>query len=491
MDKAKKSDKKIDKKKAIEILFRNANLDFLLDSNQKEIKDLILNKGRILNVIGSSRQIGKTYAMVVIAYEACLRTPNFKVVYLCPTIKMVKSAVLSKLSIINDICPKDLLPNLHKSDGILTFPNGSEIKFAGTENDSADRVRGSSANLVIWDEAGFSSADKFDYIFKSVLTPLTTSVKGSIVLISTPSPQPSHPFIEFIKKAEFEGTYVKKTIYDNPRLTEAEIQRLIDSCGGRDSNDFRREYMVEIIADTSSVVIPEFTKELQSRIVKEVEKPTHFDAYVGYDIGGTDNHALLLAYYDFNYGRLVIDDELVINGVTTDIIANELKIKENNSFNGRQPYLRIADNNNVQLIFDLAMKHQLNFLPAQKDNRDAAINNMRMLLKQEKIIINPRCINLINHLENVMWNKQKTGFVRSNVNHYDTVPALYYLLRMVDFQKSPYPADYINYDLIHVSPKNKEYKNFGGTRIEKQSNTAEAIETLFKGALGRIKRNRF
>jgi hypothetical protein len=198
-------------------------------------------------------------------------------------------------------------------------------------------------------------------------------------------------------------------------------------------------------------VVPEFDADAERDIVKEWVRPTHYDAYASMDIGFRDLTVVLLAYYDFKNAKLIIEDELVIKGskFITDKFATELNEKEKrlwvNPLSGesKKPYLRFSDNNNLILLNDLTVNHQITFLPIPKDNADAALNHMRMLIKSRKIVINPRCKTLIFHLKNAIWNKQRTSYVRSVDNgHFDAVDSLKYLCRGYQPNKNPYPAYY-------------------------------------------------
>ena len=109
----------------------------------------------------------------------------------------------------------------------------------------------------------------------------------------------------------------------------------------------------------------------------------------------------------------------------------------------KTPTLRVADNNNVILLNDLSIKHELLFIPTLKDNADAQINNMRLLLKAEKIVINPRCVTLISHLKSAIWNKSRTSFARdATKGHFDMIHALVYFCRNVNMNKNPFPPGY-------------------------------------------------
>jgi hypothetical protein len=107
-----------------------------------------------------------------------------------------------------------------------------------------------------------------------------------------------------------------------------------------------------------------------------------------------------------------------------------------------------ADNNNIILLNDLQLEHGLNFIATRKDNKEAAINNVRLKIANRDIVINPKCKTLISHLKNATWEKTNSRkgyrqFARSADNgHYDAVDALIYLIRNVVYGKNPYPDHY-------------------------------------------------
>ena len=439
----------ISKDAARRVLWKKALLHWKLDKNQLEMYNFVRNTDHKIIVVGSSRQLGKTYFLVTLALEECLKNPYTIVKFIAPKVKDIKR-IISPL--VREICqdaPKDLRPEYKTQEHIFRFANGSEIQLAGTDNGHAESIRGNKAHLCIIDEAGF--CDDLAYIVNSILIPTTTTTNGKIVMASTPSKSPDHDFMQFMEEAELRGSFVKKTIYDNPRLTDADINALAEALGGKDSIDFRREYLVEKIKSEEDAVVPEFNEELKNKIVKEWERPTFFDTYLSMDIGVKDLTVVLFAYYDFKNAKIIVEDELVLSGtkMLTDNLADSIRAKEaslwTNKMTGevKPVYLRISDNNNLILLNDLAAKHGMSFVPTLKDNKEAALNNMRMLLRSDRIVIHPRCKTLVAHLQGALWNKTRTGYIRSSdKGHYDAVDALVYLCRNINQGKNPYPANY-------------------------------------------------
>lgn len=434
---------------AREALWRKAVLHWKLDKNQQEMYKFARETSHKIIVIGSSRQLGKSYFLVTLAIEECLREPYRIVKFIAPKVKDIKRIISPLIREISLDCPAELKPTYKTQENIFRFPNGSEIQLAGTDNGHAESIRGNKAHLCIIDEAGF--CDDLSYIVNSILIPTTTTTQGKIVMASTPSKSPDHDFMQFMKEAEFENRFIKKTIYDNPRLKPEDIKALADALGGFDSTDFRREYLVEMIKSEDDAVIPEFNPDLKAKLVVECVKPQFYDTYVSMDIGVKDLTVVLFGYYDFKHAKVIIEDELVLSGVKmlTDNLAENIRSKEAGLWTSKSSgevkpvHLRVADNNNPILLNDLASKHGMSFMATSKDNKEAALNNMRMLLRSERIYINPRCKTLISHLEGAIWNKARTGYSRSSdKGHYDAVDALLYMCRNINFNKNPYPNNY-------------------------------------------------
>lgn len=402
-----------------------------------------------------SRQNGKSFLLSILALEACLKKPDAVVKFVTPKLKMVKNILNKNMKVILKDCPIEVMPEWKEGEKVWRFPNGSEIQAAGSDNQNYDNVRGGTCDLWIVDEAGF--CNDLEEVVYSVLIPTTTMTGGTGILSSTPDPKdPEHPFITlFVEPAEIDGRLFKYTIDDNVRLSSDEIERIIKRYpGGRDHPRFRAEYLCEIIRDSETTVIPEFDPQAEKDIVSDqYERPKFFDVYLSMDIGGKDFTVVLLAYFDFVKNTVVVEDEYVLRKKqNSKDIAINVKSKIEELYGEKQPYLMFADNNNIILLNDLQLEHNLNFLPTKKDNKEAAINNVRLKILNREIIIHPRCKTLIYHLKNGKWAKRANSststsnykqFAKSaDGGHFDALDALIYLIRNIVFTKNPYPSHY-------------------------------------------------
>lgn len=450
---------------AIRDLWQMGNLRWKLDDTQKEIYNAVQSSDAQKFVINASRRLGKSFLLCLIAIEYAIKHPGSRICYAAPTAKAVKKIITPIFNIIMQDCPRELKPKWKAQDQIWEFNNTSEIHIAGTDAERAEALRGQSMDLGVVDEAGFMS--QLDYVVSDILMPQTLTTDGRIIIASTPPKSPAHDFKIYAEEAELRGNYIKRTIYDNPRiskkkiikfmmetdatLTEEQAELHYDERGGPNNSTWKREYMAQFMTDQELAVVPEFDEDAQKDIVTDLyNKPMFYDAYVSMDIGFSDFTVVLFGYWDFLKAKLIIEDEIVMNrethkvDMTTFTLAEEIKQKELQLWGGKKPYLRYSDTDLI-VISDLQRLHGLTFIPTKKDNKEAAINLLRNLIKQRKIIINPRCKTLVKHLHNAIWNNQRTSFERSDpqgFGHFDAVDAIIYMVRNVQFNKNPIPNDY-------------------------------------------------
>lgn len=442
----------VQRKEAIRELWYRGILTYKLHAAQKKMLEAYLTQNQEITVFACSRRFGKSFMFCLLAIEQCLKKKNSIVKYVCPRKDQVKKIIEPIMMDILADAPPELKPSYKHNEKVYKFPNGSQIQIAGTDNGHHETLRGGRSDLWIVDEAGF--CDELKYVVNSVLAPTSDTTGGRGIIASTPAPTYDHDFnSEFLAPAEANNRLIRYTIYDNPMLSAEKIEEIIARFKlGKDDPEFRREYLCHVIADADRLVVPEFTPELMSKIVTDKYiKPPYYDAYESMDIGVRDLTVVLFAYWDFKNAKLVIEDEFITNGkeFRTDTLASNIKIKEKQLYTHqtsgefKPPYLRIADNNNLVLLNDLSFTFNLTFLPTRKDDKLAALNSMRVMLAEEKILIHPRCKVLCAHLRNCTWDKGKENYARSADNgHYDAVDALVYLVRNLHMYRNPYPPGY-------------------------------------------------
>jgi hypothetical protein len=400
-------------------------------------------------VLCCSRRDGKSTLCCTLALGVCLQQARAQVRYAAPTSKMGRTIVEPLMRELLTDCPPEALPVYGKLDGVWRFPStGAELHLVGCDNGGHERLRGAGLDLGILDEAGF--IDELDYVVKSILQPQTLTTGGRLLLASTPSKTPAHDFTAYCTEAEARGSYVHRTIYDSPHISDAQRAEFMAEAGGAESSNWRREYLARFVVDESSAVVPEFARH-EDAVVTELERPLYFDSYVAMDVGYHDLTVALLGYYDFTRARVVVEDEVVLARATSDVIDAAVAAREEALWPGLVPYMRVVDA--PPLVIAELNRDGRPWVPTRKDAKDAQVNALRRAVAEHKLAIHPRCTTLRAHLRHAVWNTARTSYARSaGSGHFDAVDAAVYLVRAVDQSRNPYPAlsSGVTYENHHI-----------------------------------------
>lgn len=425
-----------------------------------------------------ARQRGKTYAALTMAVELAMSTPGAIIRYAAKTGKSARSIVEPTMEAVLATCPEELRPRQDNERGSLVWPNGSSLVWAGTDSEQFDRLRGPRAHLLLFDEAGFwPELERVE----SALLPMLQTTGGQALYLSTPSESPGHPFIQRYRAAQATGRAQHDTIEGNPRLTPADVQRILRSEAerlGMSLEEFRastycrREFYAEVVTEESRAAVPGWTMETAERCVAAPERPAHFDALVAVDWGSYegDPHFALFGHSDFTSRKLIIEDEIEMRGGTLRMLFDAVKEKERqlwgvNGWDGtmlalrdwkrenippwlaakieakapRQPYLRVCDND-LALALE-ALGHGVALLPSAKHEKHIWMDALDAAVRRDGIVVHPRCKRLREQLMTTVWNKQRTEWERTAKDHGDGIDALYLMHRNVPWNRDPRPQE--------------------------------------------------
>jgi len=466
-------------------LWNRGNLTWKLDPNQLEIYHAIHNrKGKVFGV-NCSRRIGKTYLAGVISAEICIKKKNARVRFGAPTGEDLEEIILPIFSEIFSDCPPWLEPEYKTQKKKFVFKNGAEIKLSGVDKGNHTKLRGPRADLCVAEEGGFMECLK-TLIHDIFMPQLMYSDTGFILLNSTPSDSPGHFYTEYCQKLELIGSYIEKTIWDNPRLGLEEMLEFAEEANcevnwdlfrdlvrnGLDpfnlderrkhaselitevTTTWRREYLAEHVIEETRAVIPEFTKERQELIIKEWPKPEVYHPIVVGDTGFKDATVFAFGYYDFINAKVVIEDELVLYSPNSQEIAeNALRIEQLRFSDTDNHPIRFGDGDLI-VLNDLTVLHGFHINPVRKDALEAQVNCLRQDVKAQNLVIHPRCKTIINHIKFGIWDKPRKKFDRSSEHfHFDGLAAAIYFVRHVDRNTNPYPPDYKKHWSKHYIPE--------------------------------------
>lgn len=441
-----------EEKKAVDLAWRVGRLRYKFKPIQGRMAD-DWERGKAntrKHVLHISRQIGKSTFLFILAVEKCLQKANARVAFVAPVERRLEDYIATvALNVLHD-APVDLEPTYLGHKNIYNFKNGSQIIFAGSNNQSYNALRGSKFDYFFVDEAAF--VDNLGELVDEVALPTLFHNKGYLILSSTSPVTPDHPFKRYCEEAAIDGAYSKYTILDDETLEKEEVDKLIKNMGGIDSSRCRRELFCEFTVDEERALTPAWDE----RFIREEVKDEYFPFYHLYesmDLGfKRDFTCVVFGYYDYRQRRVVIEDEIVIKGpkLTSKSLAEMIKAKEKSLWHDPDPgkplpviYKRVSDNDDLIFLNTMSVEQNLHFTPTSKDSLHNMIDRLNGMLREDRTSVHPRCKYIIQCLRTGIWDKERRKLDRSEVlGHYDGTMALAYWLENLDVWSNPIPSNF-------------------------------------------------
>lgn len=486
----------------IEAAWHAGDLRYLLHDGQIELREMVRESDDIIDVILAARRYGKSWGGVVDSAEEIAACEEHGVrdrwLIAAQTQKDAEAIIAPHVEDVMRDAPKKYRPKFNAQKLRWTWEGGCVLQLAGTDGRNRDRLRGRGARRVLVDEAGFH--DDFEYLIKSVLLPQALNARsrftirgyehpslarfgppGKVLLMSTPSRSPEHPFVaEYCRQAEERGRLRIKTIYDAPHITREAADRFIAESGGMQSTNVRREYFCERIVEESRAIVPEFSQR-RDALVHVRAMPIHFRCFTVADFGFSDMSVIGFWEHHFDDDVLYQRDELVFRNQGTNVIAPAVAAKELTLWR-REPNERWGDPNSSQstatreseiVINDFVIYHGQRWAPTNRDRLQPAVNALRVACAQGSVAWHPDCTVTIAHMGGGVWNDQRSSFARSGEHgHFDGIAQAMYAHRHVDRTTSPYPNvpthlqhgdAFVRHDVIHEkSTSGKLERALGG-----------------------------
>lgn len=503
-------------------LWRQGCLFHLLDEAQQEIYEWLKAQPESVRIIVNmiARRFGKTFIYSCLAIERAIQQPGSLQHYFAMTTVQVRNMLVPVFQAVLATCPADIKPHLLQRDNTWVFPTGSRIMMLGAEDEQkCDRARGQHSDSAYVDEAGYIGC--LNYLITSILTPMLHGRKDAHIYLYSNAPvSPAHDMVAFANRARDQGAYLHRTVYDSPRYSAEEIDEFAAAAGGKDSTEWRREYLAEIVVDEDHAVVPEFASraerrwvldpdsfralhvgpehteaEIREPIIREVPRPQYYDIYTVMDLGfAPDLTFVLTGYWDYLNAWLVVEDEREESRATTDRVAGSIVDMETvrwaqywdfieaNHGRERRPFMRVMDVNK-QMQADLGILHQLDFADANNKDLDSQVNRLRQGFRHGKVVIHPRCTGLIAHLHAAYWDANRKSFARPRkkpvqgeryYGHFDAVSALQLMYSHVNKTHDPYPdiPVGISHDTHHITrravERRKRNQNDGIAKLARQ-----------------------
>lgn len=453
-------------------LWRSGQLRYKLHAAQKLIYDTVAKLDVSVRdvVLYCARRFGKSYLIVVMALEDCLRNPGCFVRIIGPTLDDTMEIVEFNMEkIIRDAPPGLIKPQLGRRRWKV---GNSYLVIGGFDKKNVRKNLGKEAIRIYTEEAGASKSEEFAYGIREVVSPQLFHTKGRMIHGTTPPPDLDHIFeTEFVPAANKAGTLFRFTINDNPLADDEMRAQAIKDSGGINTVAYKRNYLVQSVKDPGVVVLPSFDSR---RHVKPLEIPLHCQWLLMGDWGGVrDRTWLAVGYWDFERAKLCVVAEADFDpNTSTKVIApvlRDLETLQHPPKDPKYPWPKWVDCHG-QTQVDLFKDHEIVVQLPQKDDFDASINQLELAFLNDRIEISPNCPQLIATCEYGRFNSQRTDFLRSvALGHCDAVAGLMYGWRMVDKVTNPFPKKKYN---------REDY--FEPYQIKETEESLEQVGKLFK-----------
>jgi len=295
---------------------------------QQAFIDKFVTTDDLFGTLVAPRGSGKTLAAINFSLFWALQKKSRKIGWCSPTFSQAKSV----LDQIVKAAP-DLIESSNRMEAVITFINGSTIKFLSS--DSADNIRGFRFTHLILDEAAYIK----ESVISTILLPTLNPNGVKCLLVSTPA-----------GKNHFFSWYMKDDVVSH-RITLEECpyisQTLLDEAKSSLPADiYSQEYLAQFVDSANDV----FKSIEKVAFVGEYRRGG--DVYVGIDTGLSDDASVMTLISPI--GRVMN----VVSISKTDInTAATLFLKELQGYNVVGGY--IETNGIGRAMFDLVQpKHR-------------------------------------------------------------------------------------------------------------------------------------
>lgn len=417
-----------------------------------------------------ARRLGKTFLIVVLMFECCLRKPRARGALGASQAVDVEDIIEPMVESLIEQAPKDVRPVPQWGKHRILFPKtGAVLKISGCDNKNYKHLRGRGLDLWALDEAAF--IDELAKVADDVLSPQTWTTGGRGLMASSPPDTPGHAFQMYYQSAFANGTSARYTFDDNPMLSperraeillkEARKKRMTVEEFKR-TTVYLREFMAEFVIEETRAVLPRLSEALADRLVRDaLYTPLFADWYTLIDLGGSrDPTFILVAFWDFTRRKFRLCRDRKMLRPTTEEISKAVRELEAATFPQmgalRGQHYRIMDDDMGVVRRDLAQKYDLVTTPPRKDDKQAGLMDLQDAMLREEIEFSPECRETLAQCKAAIWNKAHTEYERvDGFGHFDGLDCLLYGHRNVIPNMGRVPSLY-GVDLQNTIPARRE-----------------------------------
>lgn len=408
----------------------DTEVGLLYKPHHKQLQVHHTTKKRI--ILNWGRQTGKSVLALNYTWiEAVKKQGRYFIVF--PTYQQAYDAIWSQYIgyIPEQLIAKDgidksrLIIRLNHLEGKIILPTGenleiahnlklppSSIELKGSDTVTADRLRGSKVNGIVFDEYAYHDPGKWEKVFE----PMLSTTDGWSMFISSPSG--FNHFYELWNSATKSKHWFTShaTAYENPNVSRSFLKRVREDAEEKGLlNTFEQEYMAEF-RKMDRIVYPEWDREVH--LVDPEQVPDSGTIVAGVDFGWERPSAVGLFLIDYD-GRWWMFDEIYVKRTHMPELAQIIKEKTT----GKHLTVMAADSAQMDHINSLA-KEGLPVLPVKKvggerqswDERRIALCAELLKPREQlegrpkpRFFVSKSCSNFVKEIEKYQYEEQKEG----------------------------------------------------------------------------------
>jgi|GEM_PF-5733832 len=408
------------------------------DKQMLIIKDFQQSRFNVMTLV-CGRRFGKSMIISMVAVAELL-LPFSSVLLVTPTFSSAKNMFeqIERRILMMGI------PIKSRDSKALTFVTDHESKIVVATPKSIQNALGFRYSLVIFDES--QDIPNLINIFENYLQPAMADFGideetgynfAKAVFIGTARDKSNDLYKLQIRANDkrYKG-YIHHTLKtcDNPYIP---ISYLEQKKSELDPITYQREYEGIWSDMADNLVYYAFSRE--KNVIPHSEAVAKFSSeslfIVGLDVGFTDNTSFLLMGIEPLTGNIIVLDEYAKDSLPLAVhYEGFYQLEQQYSV---QKVFRYIDPSAVQAMSDLMYQFNYATYPALNSIADG-IQKVNSLFHHSKLLISDNCVQLIEELENMVWQNEKTKTVKrsQHLKHYDlALAALRYAVFTWEMQK--------------------------------------------------------
>ncbi|CAB4134515.1 XtmB Phage terminase large subunit [uncultured Caudovirales phage] len=361
-----------------------------LNDPQRALINAINNPKYRFVVAALSRRLGKTFIANIIGQLVTL-IPNCNVLIMSPNFTLSNISFDLQRKFIKQFELEVTKDNA--KDRIIELENGSTIRM-GSIN-TVDSCVGRSYDLIIFDEAALG-ADA-ESAFNVSLRPTLDKPNSKAIFISTPRGK-NNWFSHFWNRGfdpkfpEWVSLHADYT--ENRRMKQSDVD---EAKASMSQAEFEQEYLASFVTFEGQIY------QLEDECIVEFEPQDNLEFIAGMDPGYKDPTAFVVIAFNPETQIYHIVDEYLEAEAVTSKHAERFKEFES-KYNISAIFI---DSAAPQFAMDLAYTYDIATIKAKKAVLEG-IAFVQTLVQNNRILVDPKCKNVIEMFDQYQWDKRET-----------------------------------------------------------------------------------